>query len=113
MVPNGNTSYHTSRNQQNANHAFYPRNYNYYTNDRNMMYRGNNSQGYASARNTRYYDNTIYHANNRGTQYNASRNLYMPTNDYAMPRFYHANSNILYDELTPGPSRQKGTYLYH
>ena len=110
MGQNGNMSYHTSRNQQNANHAFYPRNNAYYTNDRNMMHRGGNYQGYASTRNTRYYDNATYH---RGTQYNASRNLYMPNDNYAMPRFHHANSNVIYDVLTPGPSRQRGTYLYN
>ena len=95
------TNGQSSRSHFVPSHRFYPQNTMYYSNDRNNMYQGGNSQRNNSQK-PRYYD---YSRNN------ASRNSYMPTHAYTMPSFY--NANVYHDTLTRGPSRQKGTYKFY
>jgi hypothetical protein len=130
MFQNRNSKYHNndsrqaSRNQHVSTHNFYPRNAPYYPNVRNDRFQNNVRMN--ASRNLYYNpyltnDRNVQHANSRvynnvrHTQHhvNAPRNIYMSNNDYPMPRFYHAHSNVMYDVLTPGPSRQKGTYKYN
>ncbi|KAK1401551.1 hypothetical protein POM88_001156 [Heracleum sosnowskyi] len=93
-----NTSGHASRTQHVPNHNVYFRSA---THDRNTTHHVN----------SRFYDNARY------TQYharpNAPRNLYMPNYAYPMPIFFYENSNVSYDKLTQGPSRQRGTYKFN
>ncbi|XP_063942762.1 uncharacterized protein LOC135150405 [Daucus carota subsp. sativus] len=104
---NRNSEYKTYTNGQSSrshfvpSHRFYPQNTMYYSNDRNNMYQGGNSQRNNSQK-PRYYD---YSRNN------ASRNSYVPTHAYTMPSFY--NTNVYHDTLIRGPSRQKGTYKFY
>ena len=72
-----------------------------YPNNRNHVYHYANSQKYDS-RDTRYYDNSRYQGRN-----NAPRNEYATRN--VRPT---SNPYLYYEVLTPGPSRQKGTYKY-
>ena len=99
-----NSNGQTSRSRSIPSQHFYPQNTMYYPNDRNNMYQGVNFQRNNPLRNTRYYD---YSRNV------ASRNSYVPNHDYAMPSFYHANSNAYNDTLTRGPLRRKGTYKFN
>ena len=97
----------SSRSHYTPSQQFHHQNAMYYRNDRNNMYQGGNSQRYNYSKNTRYVDNNMYARNN------ASRTSYMSTYAYTMPSFYHANPNALYDTLTRGPSRQKGTNKFN
>ena len=91
----------TSKNHHVPSYDFYSQNTMHYPSERNHMYQYENSQRYNS-RDTRYYDNSRYQSRNNAPQnYYVSRNVLPTSNPY-----------LYYEVLTPGPSRQKGTYKY-
>lgn len=80
---------YVSRNHNASYHAYYPRN----TNDH------------------AYYEDNRYYA--RNNMNHASRNPYASQSEYPMPRFRYANTNMVYDVLTLGPSKKKGIIHYY
>ncbi|XP_063935386.1 uncharacterized protein LOC135147042 [Daucus carota subsp. sativus] len=98
IFPNGQSS----RNYHVPSYDLYSQNTMRYPNNRNHVYQYANSHKYDS-RDTRYYDNSRYQGRN-----NAPRNEYATRN--VRPT---SNPYLYYEVLTPGPSRQKGTYKFN
>ena len=94
MFQNRNTQYHVNGN---AFRRQQPLSRNAYA-----TYHGNNRYNVYHAP-SRFYDSSRYYQPQ--TRPYASRNIYMPNDDYTMPRFFHEKSNFIYDVLTPRPSR--------